>query len=202
MKHVTISTAISISIIASILITTPSISFAFSTTPNNKDANKTPSSPDQSSPKFSKPPPLPNSQNPHTILGFDPLSPPTDFRLIHSAYKTLAKRYHPDVAVGPDAPSHERQLANVEFARINQAYETLKRRKDEQVLEMTVMVNGKKYTQKVTTSEEIRKNDPNRIRYEMILENRKRHSPVRSWSDQKYDYEPRHNGDFGPRRLR
>ncbi|KAL7464553.1 hypothetical protein ACHAXS_004888 [Conticribra weissflogii] len=206
MKNATISTATSIiSIIFNVLIVSPPItSTAFSTPPNGNDINKPPpSSPDpRPPPKFSKPPPLPTSQNPHAILGFDPLSPPTDFRLVHSAYKHLAKRYHPDATVGPDATSRERQLANLEFARINEAYDALKRRKDEEVLEMTVMVNGKKYTQKVTTSEEIRKKDPNRINYERILENRKRFSPGRSWSDRKYDYEPRHNGDFGPRRLR
>ena len=174
------------------MVMTPAVT-AFSMGPINND----PSRPLEN--RHSRPPPLTQSQNPHTILGFDWLSPPTDFRVIHNAYKRLAKHYHPDVAVGPDATPQEREAASLNFARINEAYEKLKQRKDEEVLEMTVMVNGRKYTQRVTTSDEIRRNNPNRIQYERILEYQKRFPATKHFSDQ-YNHEPRHNGDFGPRR--
>ncbi|KAL7550435.1 hypothetical protein ACHAWF_016007 [Thalassiosira exigua] len=68
---------------------------------------------------FPKPPPLPATDDPHTLLGFDPLSPPQDLRLVQRAYRDLARRYHPDAAVGPDATAEERHRANSDFARIN-----------------------------------------------------------------------------------
>ena len=39
-----------------------------------------------------RPPPLPPTNNPHTLLGFDWLSPPKDFDLVHRAYRQLARR--------------------------------------------------------------------------------------------------------------
>ena len=64
--------------------------------------------------------------DPHTILGLSRLSPPRDFSTVQRAYRDLARRYHPDAIVGPDASSEERERANVIFARINGAYEELK----------------------------------------------------------------------------
>ena len=87
----------------------------------------------------SKPQPLPISDNSYTLLGFDYLSPPKDFALVQRAYRNLARQYHPDVVVGPDATEEERNKANVDFMRINEAYEDIKSRKDEEEIEVVIM---------------------------------------------------------------
>ena len=86
-----------------------------------------------------QPPPLPETNDPYTLLGFDYMSPPKDFTLVHRAYRNLARRYHPDVIAGPDATVEEREQANVNFVRINEAYEDLKARKDEEEIEVVIM---------------------------------------------------------------
>ncbi|KAL7477149.1 hypothetical protein ACHAWX_000092 [Stephanocyclus meneghinianus] len=148
------------------------------------------------------PPPLPKTQNPYTLLGFDWLSPPKDFDAVHRAYRQLARRYHPDVVVGPDAPAQKREAATLDFLRINEAYEKLKARRDEEIFEIIVMGNGRVEKQYYSTSEERRKSDPDRINVQRILELRERfpNAKRRSWSDGKYTHPPggRHNGDFGP----
>lgn len=81
----------------------------------------------------SKPPPLPATNDPYTLLGF--ASPPGDFCTVRHAYKELTKLYHPDVVAGPDASPEERKSAGWDFARINTAYDILesaKRRKEEE----------------------------------------------------------------------
>ena len=84
-------------------------------------------------------PPLPITDNSYTLLGFDCLSPPKDFALVQRAYRNLARQYHPDVVVGPDATEEERNKANVDFMRINEAYEDIKSRKDEEEIEVVIM---------------------------------------------------------------
>ena len=39
-----------------------------------------------------RPPPLPKTQNAYTLLGFDWLSPPDNFDLVHQAYRQMARR--------------------------------------------------------------------------------------------------------------
>ena len=111
-------------------------------------------------------------------------------------------RYHPDIAVGPDASPEEREAANLDFVRIKEAYEKLKARQGEETFEMIVMGNGKVEKQYYTTSEEKRMNDPDRVNFQRIVEMRERfpNAKRKSWSDGKYQHSPggRHNGDFGP----
>jgi len=135
------------------------------------------------------------------------MSPPKDFALVHRAYRALARKYHPDVAVGPDATPDERERANSDFMRINEAYEGLKARKDEEEFEVVIMggnfANGKRDRRvRYKTSEKIRQQNPNRVNYDRILELRDRKNlKARSWRDPgEFDYEQggRHNGDFGP----
>ena len=83
--------------------------------------------------------PLPITDNSYTLLGFDYLSPPKDFALVQRAYRNLARQYHPDVVVGPDASEEERTKANMDFMRINEAYEDIKSRKDEEEIEVVIM---------------------------------------------------------------
>jgi len=58
------------------------------------------------------------TRDPHAVLGLDRTSPPGDFAEVQRAYRHLARRYHPDVSVGPDATPREREMANADFARI------------------------------------------------------------------------------------
>ena len=115
-----------------------------------------------------KPPSLPVTGNPYTLLGFDRRSPPKDFTLVHRAYRALARQYHPDVVAGPDATSEERAQASVDFTRIKEAYEDLKARQDEEEFEMVLMggnfATGKRDRRvKYKTSEKMRQQDPNRV---------------------------------------
>lgn len=49
------------------------------------------SSPNNSGKSYKRPPPLPKTQNAYTLLGFDWLSPPDDFDLVHRAYRQMAR---------------------------------------------------------------------------------------------------------------
>jgi hypothetical protein len=145
------------------------------------------------------------------VLGLDRTSPPGDFAVVQRAYRHLARRYHPDAAVGPDATHEERERANVDFARINEAYEALKSRRDEEEIEVVIMggnfaTGGKRLERRVTykTSEKIRQANPNRVNTDRILELRDRGNlKGKNWSDPGEFEVPeggRHNGDFGPPR--
>lgn len=144
------------------------------------------------------PPPLPSTTTPYEVLGFD--SFPNDFSLIQRRYRELARAYHPDRLVGPDASAEEREIANTNFQRINEAYDTLKTRQDEEEIEVIMMGgNGKReWKVKYKTSTEIREKNPNRVNYDRIVENQKRQNvKAESWIDRGIEY-GRHNGDFGP----
>ena len=152
--------------------------------------------------------------DPHAVLGLDPTSspPPGDFAEVQRAYRHLARRCHPDVAVGPDATPREREAANAYFARINEAYETLKSRRDEEEIEVVIMggnfatTGRERLERRVTykTSEKIRQANPNRVNTDRILELRDRGNlRGKNWSDPGEFEVPqggRHNGDFGPPR--
>jgi hypothetical protein len=161
---------------------------AFSAGPINSNGQESPF----------KPPPLPISTTPYEVLGFDTF--PADFTQIQRRYKELAKIYHPDRAVGPDAAAEERQIANSNFQRLNEAYDTLKSRQDEEEIEVIMMGgNGKRERRlKYKTSEKIREQNPNRINYDRIVELRERQNvKAESWVHRGIEY-GRHNGDFGP----
>ncbi|KAL7519967.1 hypothetical protein ACHAWX_004719 [Stephanocyclus meneghinianus] len=147
-------------------------------------------------------PPLPTTNNPYALLGFDWLNPPSDFALVHEAYKTMAKMYHPDRRIGPDGTPEERQLANMDFARINSAYEKLKAKQSEEVLDYTVYIDGKKVQRYVTIHSESYYKDPSRPNYKRIMEMaryREKHPKKKMWYDKRHDYDtPRHNGEWAP----
>ena len=147
-----------------------------------------------SGPSGSKPPPLPDTNNPWILLGLD--QGINDFATIRAAYKQKAKVYHPDVVVGPDATPDERTDANWDFARINAAFDILKRKEEEEVFEYEVYVDGNRETRCVSVpSSSDNDRDPYHINYERIIENRKRypHAKMRSWYEQdRYD-EPNHS---------
>lgn len=64
------------------------------------------------------------TDDPFAVLGIDP-SPNLDKKDIKRAYKKMALRYHPDVAVDKDASPEAKRTASDRFAKINWAYETL-----------------------------------------------------------------------------
>ena len=140
-------------------------------------------------PNDSKPPPLPDTNNPWILLGLD--QGVDDFATIRAAYKQKAKVYHPDVVVGPDATPDERTDANWDFARINAAFDILKRKEEEEVFEYEMYVDGNRETRSVSVPSSADDNrDPYHINYERIIENRRRypHAKMRTWYEQdRYD---------------
>ncbi|KAL7527323.1 hypothetical protein ACHAXR_001896, partial [Thalassiosira sp. AJA248-18] len=78
-----------------------------------------------SSSNKTKPPPLPEIDDPFLLLGLDSRNPTTDSKEIKRAYRKRAMQYHPDVILGPDSTGKERDEASKNFARINAAYEML-----------------------------------------------------------------------------
>lgn len=140
------------------------------------------------------PPPLPDTNDPLILLGLDPGA---SFDDVRRAYKRMAKLYHPDVVVGPDASADERREASWDFARVNAAFDILKRKEEEEVLEYTVYVDGQRETRRVVVSEESRRRDPTYINYDRIREMaefRERHPQERMWYEMDHDYESRYNG--------
>jgi hypothetical protein len=151
--------------------------------------------------KKSRSPPLPMTNNPYALLGLDWLNPPNDFAVIHRAYKSMAKIYHPDLALGPDCTPEERHQANIDFARINAAYEQLKAKEAEEVLEYIIYIDGKKVRRHVTINSESYYNDPTRPNYDRIIamtKYREKYPRKKLWFERKHDYEPRHNGEWEP----
>jgi hypothetical protein len=168
---------------------------AFSAGPINNNG----STGQQAQSSFSNPPPpLPTTTTPYEVLGFDCY--PKDFSLIQRRYRELARTYHPDRIVAPDATAEEREIAKTNFQRINEAYDTLKTRQDEEEIEVIMMGGNGKRERKVKykTSTEIREKNPNRVNYDRIVENQTRKNvKAESWIDRGIEY-GRHNGDFGP----
>jgi curved DNA-binding protein CbpA len=143
-----------------------------------------------------KPPPLPQTNNPFTLLG---LSVAASFDAIRRAYKEKVKVYHPDIVVGPDASPEERKEANWDFARINAAYDILKRRENEEVYEYEMFVDGKRVTKTVYVDEEQRhyKRDAHYIDYDRIrqvAEYRKTRPKKKMWYEEEHHYQPTNKG--------
>jgi len=182
---------------------------AFSAQPPQPSNHRSPCDAFASSPPINAP--KQNIRDPHMVLGLDRSSKPTDAD-IQRAYRELARKFHPDIVVGPDATVDERREANEYFAQINEAYENLKSKQDEEEIEIVIMggnfATGKR-DRRVTikTSEQIRDANPNRVNYDVILQNRNRSNlKGRNWNDpeelgkSQYPHGGRHNGDFGPPR--
>ena len=143
-----------------------------------------------------KPPPLPQTNDPFTLLN---LSPTASFDAVRRAYKDFVKVYHPDVVVGPDASPNERKEANWDFARINAAYDILKQRENEEVFEYNVFLDGMQVTKTVrmNTEQRQRKKDAQYIDYDRIrqvAEYRKSHPKKKMWYEEDREYRQMNNG--------
>ena len=68
---------------------------------------------------------LPQTNDPLELLGLDYRNPPESKEELRRAFLKMAKKYHPD-SVATDASSEEREVASLNFARINSAYQLLK----------------------------------------------------------------------------
>ena len=146
-------------------------------------------------------PPLPMTNNPYALLDLDWLNPPSDFDIIHQAYKRMAKRYHPDLIQNKDLTIDEQHEANKNFARINAAYEHLKAKQYEEILDYTIYIDGHKERRYVTIKSESYYKDPTRPNYDRIIamtKYREKHPRKKLWFERKHDYEPRHNGEWKP----
>ena len=65
---------------------------------------------------------LPDTTDPRIILNLEPDT--MDIKKIKKAYRKLAMKHHPD-SLPSDASEEEKQVANDDFAKINEAYATL-----------------------------------------------------------------------------
>jgi len=68
---------------------------------------------------------LPRTNDPLELLGLDYRNPPESKEELRRAFLKMAKKYHPD-SVATDASPEEREVASLNFARINSAYQLLK----------------------------------------------------------------------------
>ena len=87
---------------------------AFSAQPPQPSNHRSPCDAFASSPPINAP--KQNIRDPHMVLGIDRSSKPTDAD-IQRAYRELARKFHPDIVVGPDATVDERREANEYFAQ-------------------------------------------------------------------------------------
>ena len=194
-------------IVASFVVVLFDDAVAFSAHPPNN--HRSPCDAFASDPSISAP--QQDVRDPHMVLGLDRSSKPTEAD-VQRAYRELAKKFHPDIVVGPDATPDERREANEYFALINEAYNDIKSRQDEEEIEVVIMggnfAAGKR-DKRVTikTSEKIRQANPSRVNYDQILQNRdRRNVKGRNWNDPEelektqFSQGGRHNGDFGPPR--
>ena len=74
-------------------------------------------------------PQLPLTNNPFELLGLDHDHVPRNAEDLRRAYLKMVRKYHPD-AVAADATQEEREQASLNFARINTAYEALKKKRE------------------------------------------------------------------------
>eukprot|EP00984_Skeletonema_dohrnii_P006702 scaffold2381_cov196-Skeletonema_dohrnii-CCMP3373.AAC.6 len=145
-----------------------------------------------------KAPPLPQTNNPFALLG---LSVAASFDAVRQAYKEKVKVYHPDVLVGPDASQEERKQANWDFARINSAYDILKRREDEEVYEYEyeMYVDGEQVTRTMYVDKDQRqyRRDAHYVDYDRIrqvAEYRNAHPRKKMWYEEDHEYQSINNG--------
>eukprot|EP00956_Cyclotella_meneghiniana_P000274 scaffold324_cov57-Cyclotella_meneghiniana.AAC.8 len=140
--------------------------------------------------------------NPYAVLGLDSRNPPLEFDVIHKAYKMMAKKYHPDLILDPDCTEEERHLVNMNFARINAAYETLKANEAAEILEYHVYIDGNRVRRHVTINCDSYYRDPTRPNYDRIIamsKYREKHPRKKLWFERKHEYDkPRHNGEWEP----
>ena len=80
---------------------------------------------------------LPDTTDPFVLLGLDDasssgtmLSSPPDQPTLKAAYRRMTRRHHPDAVLTNSSTPEERRAANDNFARINEAYQTLLTRRE------------------------------------------------------------------------
>jgi curved DNA-binding protein CbpA len=132
--------------------------------------------------KKSKPPPLPDTDDPLTLLGLDTLHPPTSFDQIKLAYKQKVKLYHPDL-LGPDATEIEREEYGEYFKRINEAFELLKKREEDPDQFMQDMFDNR-------DQKSWQDDDPYHIDFDRIRRNAEYSKHKRMWYQHQYYYGP------------
>ena len=67
---------------------------------------------------------LPDTTDPFVLLGLDAMSA-NDAQAIKAAYRKMTRRHHPDAVLTADSTDEEKRAANDNFARINEAYQSL-----------------------------------------------------------------------------
>jgi curved DNA-binding protein CbpA len=138
-----------------------------------------------------KPPPLPDTEDPLALLGFDIHYPPNTFSEIRRVYKETVKLYHPDVLLSPDSTEQEREVASANFARINSAFELLKKREEDKdnVYSYDMYIDGNRVTKTASSSYD---DDDYRIDYDRIRQvieyNQRYHPREKMWYEEEYEY--------------
>ena len=78
---------------------------------------------------------LPDTTDPFVLLGLDDasggmMSSSPDQSTLKAAYRRMTRRHHPDAVLTNSSTPEERRAANDNFARINEAYQTLLTRRE------------------------------------------------------------------------
>ena len=76
---------------------------------------------------------LPDTTDPFVLLGLDAgsmMSSSPDQSTLKAAYRRMTRRHHPDAVLTNSSTPEERRAANDNFARINEAYQTLLTRRE------------------------------------------------------------------------
>ena len=77
---------------------------------------------------------LPDTTDPFVLLGLDAssgmMSSSPDQSTLKAAYRRMTRRHHPDAVLTNSSTPEERRAANDNFARINEAYQTLLTRQE------------------------------------------------------------------------
>ena len=70
---------------------------------------------------------LPDTTDPFVLLGLDAasMSSSPDQSTLKAAYRRMTRRHHPDAVLSSTSTPEQRRQANDDFARINEAYQTL-----------------------------------------------------------------------------
>ena len=69
---------------------------------------------------------LPDTTDPFVLLGLDAaMMSSHDQSTLKAAYRRMTRRHHPDAVLSSTSTAEERRQANDDFARINEAYQTL-----------------------------------------------------------------------------
>ena len=131
-----------------------------------------------------RPPSLPTTDEPLTLLGLNAMHPPKDFDEVKAAYKRTVKLYHPDL-LGPDATEKEKADASNDFRRINEAFEMLKKRHDGSDSSNDEVVDNNRRTRDSTSQ---RAYDPYQVNFEQLRQNARNYQRRRMWYEDEVYY--------------